>query len=133
MKSSLGGAVPRLAARLGTGLSAHCVDLKLERGILVQTVPGFGGQIMANIVCPHHRPQMATVVAGVFSPVKTDTAAEIVQEATDAAPGGRVARGARAAAARSLRLRADPRLSLHPPDRGRRLLQRVSRRARAHG
>jgi electron transfer flavoprotein alpha subunit len=63
----------RLAARLGTGLSAHCVDLKLERGLLVQTVPGFGGQVMANIVCPQQRPQMATVVAGVFSPVKMDS------------------------------------------------------------
>ena len=54
----------RVAARLGTGLSAHCVDLKLERGLLVQTVPGFGGQLMANIVCPARRPQMATVDGG---------------------------------------------------------------------
>ena len=82
----------RVAARLGTGLSAHCVDLKLERGLLVQTVPGFGGQVMANIVCPQQRPQMATVVAGVFSPVKTDAAAEVVREPVDDAPGGRTAR-----------------------------------------
>ncbi len=82
----------RVAARLGTGLSAHCIDLKLERGLLVQTVPGFGGQLMANIVCPHQRPQMATVVAGVFAPVATDKPAEIVHEAVDAAPGGRIAR-----------------------------------------
>ena len=82
----------RVAARLGTGLSAHCVDLKLERGLLVQTVPGFGGQVMANIVCPHQRPQMATVVAGVFSPVKTDVEADVVREPMDDAPGGRTAR-----------------------------------------
>jgi 4-hydroxybutyryl-CoA dehydratase / vinylacetyl-CoA-Delta-isomerase len=56
----------RIAARLGTGLSAHCVELKFERGNLVQTVPGFGGALMANIVCPDHRPQMATVTGGVF-------------------------------------------------------------------
>ncbi|MFB3854629.1 MAG: 4-hydroxyphenylacetate 3-hydroxylase N-terminal domain-containing protein [Vicinamibacterales bacterium] len=58
----------RAAARLGTGLSTHCVDLKFEGGLLVQTVPGFGGQLMANIVCPAARPQMATVTAGVFKP-----------------------------------------------------------------
>ena len=82
----------RLAARLGTGLSAHCVDLKLERGLLVQTVPGFGGQLMANIVCPTARPQMATVVAGVFGPVTTGAAAEVVREPVDAAPDDRMAR-----------------------------------------
>jgi 4-hydroxybutyryl-CoA dehydratase / vinylacetyl-CoA-Delta-isomerase len=56
----------RVAARLGTGLSAHCIDLKFERGRLVQTVPGFGGNLLANIVCPEARPQMATVTAGIF-------------------------------------------------------------------
>ncbi|HEX7486051.1 MAG TPA: 4-hydroxyphenylacetate 3-hydroxylase N-terminal domain-containing protein [Vicinamibacterales bacterium] len=70
----------RVAARLGTGLSAHCVDLKLERGLLVQTVPGFGGQLMANIVCPERRPQMATVMAGVFQAVKSAPAATVVRE-----------------------------------------------------
>jgi len=59
----------RTAVRLETGLSAHCVGLKFERGQLVQTVPGFGGNIMANIVCPERRPQMATVTAGVFQAV----------------------------------------------------------------
>lgn len=57
----------RVAARLGTGLSAHCIDLKFERGQLVQTVPGFGGNLLANIVCPDKRPQMATVTAGIFA------------------------------------------------------------------
>lgn len=56
----------RVGARLGTGLSAHCVDLKFEGNNLVQTVPGFGGHLMANIVCPKHRPQIATVTAGIF-------------------------------------------------------------------
>ena len=60
----------RTAARLNTGLSAHCVDLKFERGNLVQTVPGFGGNLMANIICPVSRPQMATVTSGIFKSIK---------------------------------------------------------------
>jgi 4-hydroxybutyryl-CoA dehydratase/vinylacetyl-CoA-Delta-isomerase len=59
----------RVAARLGTGLSAHCVDLKFDGRNLIQTVPGFGGNVMANIVCPERRPQMATVAPGVFAAV----------------------------------------------------------------
>jgi len=56
---------PRLAARLRTGLSAHCIDLKLdERGDLLQVVPGWGGGIVATIACPDHRPQMSTVMPG---------------------------------------------------------------------
>jgi electron transfer flavoprotein alpha subunit len=58
---------PRLAARLRTGLSAHCVDLELqEDGGLLAVVPGWGGSIMAKISCPTRRPQMATVMPGVF-------------------------------------------------------------------
>ena len=47
---------------------------------------------MANIVCPTARPQMATVVAGVFGPVTTEAAAEVVRERVDAAPDDRIAR-----------------------------------------
>ncbi len=58
---------PRVAAALETGLSAHCVDLRLgEDGILEQIVAGFGGAWLAVIVCPDKRPQMATVMPGVF-------------------------------------------------------------------
>jgi electron transfer flavoprotein alpha subunit len=58
---------PRLAARLGTGLSAHCVDLKMgEDGRLLQFVPGWGGGVLATIRCPDRRPQMATVMPGVM-------------------------------------------------------------------
>lgn len=58
---------PRIAARIGTGLSAHCVNLRLgEDGVLEQIVPGFGGTMMAVIVCPEKRPQMTTVMPGVF-------------------------------------------------------------------
>ncbi len=53
---------PRLAARLGTGLTADCTELGMdESGMLIQTRPAFGGNIMATIVCRNHRPQMATV------------------------------------------------------------------------
>ncbi|MBE3132763.1 MAG: hypothetical protein IMZ55_04765 [Acidobacteria bacterium] len=70
----------RVAARLGTGLSAHCTDLKFERGRLVQTVPGFGGHLMANIICPASTPQMATVTAGVFRPATVPAPARVAHE-----------------------------------------------------
>jgi electron transfer flavoprotein alpha subunit len=58
---------PRLAARLNTGLSAHCMDLRLDtEGKLLQMVPGWGGGVVATIRCPLHRPQMATVMPGVM-------------------------------------------------------------------
>lgn len=58
---------PRLAARLRTGLSAHCIDLELtDSGELLAVVPGWGGSVMARISCPGTRPQMATVKPGVF-------------------------------------------------------------------
>jgi electron transfer flavoprotein alpha subunit len=57
----------RLAARLNTGLSAHCTQLDVnDRGQLMQVVPAFGGKVMATILCPRHRPQMATIRPGVF-------------------------------------------------------------------
>ncbi|MBI5228833.1 electron transfer flavoprotein subunit alpha [Candidatus Micrarchaeota archaeon] len=54
---------PRIAARLGTGLTADCtfLDIDSEKKLLVQTRPAFGGNIMATIICPNGRPQMATV------------------------------------------------------------------------
>lgn len=56
---------PRVAARVGTGLSAHCVDLRIDGdGRLLQIVPGWGGGVVATISCPDHRPQMATVMPG---------------------------------------------------------------------
>jgi len=54
---------PRVATTVGTGLTADCTELAVdpERKVLLQTRPAFGGNIMATIVCPAHRPQMATV------------------------------------------------------------------------
>jgi len=58
---------PRVAAMLQTGLSAHCIDLKLdEEGRLLQVVPGWGGGVLATIRCEKSRPAMATVMPGVF-------------------------------------------------------------------
>jgi len=53
----------RAAVRLKTGLTADCteLDIDLQRRILLQTRPAFGGNIMATIETPNHRPQMATV------------------------------------------------------------------------
>lgn len=59
---------PRVAARKRTGLTADCTVLEMrETGDLVQIRPAFGGNIMAQIVTPNHRPQMATVRYKVMS------------------------------------------------------------------
>lgn len=55
--------IPRAAVELETGLTADCTALEIdtETGLLLQTRPAFGGNIMATILCKNHRPQMATV------------------------------------------------------------------------
>lgn len=65
---------PRIAGRLLTGLTADCtsVDVEVENGALFATRPAFGGNLMATIACPEHRPQMATVRPGVFAKISTD-------------------------------------------------------------
>lgn len=59
---------PRVAARVQTGLTADCnvLDIDPETGLLRQTRPAFGGNLMATIITPQHRPQMATVRPGVM-------------------------------------------------------------------
>ncbi|MEG0963686.1 MAG: FAD-binding protein [Lachnospiraceae bacterium] len=53
---------PRVAARMKTGLTADCTILDIDENTdLSQIRPAFGGNIMAHIVTPNHRPQMATV------------------------------------------------------------------------
>jgi electron transfer flavoprotein alpha subunit len=58
----------RLAIRVGAGLTADCTGLAIDpvKKILLQTRPAFGGNIMATIQTPKHRPQMATVRPKVF-------------------------------------------------------------------
>jgi len=61
---------PRVAKRLNTGLSADCVGLEVDQnGILIQTAPSFGGSLLAEIMTPDHRPQMATVRPGTFQEI----------------------------------------------------------------
>ena len=59
---------PRLSSRLYTGLTADCtaLDIDPETKGLLQTRPAFGGNVMATIVTPNHRPQMSTVRPGVM-------------------------------------------------------------------
>jgi len=58
---------PRVAKQLGTGLTADCIDLEInEKGLLVQIAPSFGGNLIAKIITPVQRPQMATVRPGTF-------------------------------------------------------------------
>ena len=54
---------PRVAARIRTGMTADCTSLQIDKetGNLLQIRPAFGGNIMATILCPNNRPQMATV------------------------------------------------------------------------
>jgi electron transfer flavoprotein alpha subunit len=61
---------PAVAARLGTGLTAHCTDLHIEtfegRDQLMMAVPGWRGSMMVKIVCPEKRPVMATIRPGMI-------------------------------------------------------------------
>ncbi len=77
MGTDLGG---RLAAKLRTGLAAHCIDLKLSsEGRLLGVVPGWGGNILATVDSPHTRPSMATVMPGVFKmPEKNRTRGRVI-------------------------------------------------------
>ncbi|WP_312811601.1 electron transfer flavoprotein subunit alpha/FixB family protein [Sedimentibacter sp.] len=68
---------PRVSARVHTGLTADCTGLTIEPDSdepeklnLMMTRPAFGGNIMATIACPNHRPQMATVRPGVMQSAK---------------------------------------------------------------
>ena len=63
---------PILAAKLETGLTAHCIDLVLDDNmVLDQQIPAYGGLI--SIRCPERRPQMATVASGVFETPEPDS------------------------------------------------------------
>jgi electron transfer flavoprotein alpha subunit len=62
---------PLVAARLQTGLTAHCIDLVIgENNILEAKIPAYGG--LLSIICPQKRPQMATVAQGIFPKPEPD-------------------------------------------------------------
>ncbi|MGX4394300.1 electron transfer flavoprotein subunit alpha/FixB family protein [Clostridioides difficile] len=60
---------PRIAGKVGTGLTADCTKLEIDStdNKLLQTRPAFGGNLMATIVCPKNRPQMSTARPGVMA------------------------------------------------------------------
>jgi len=66
----------RMAVRINCGLTADCTGLSIDpdKKILQQTRPAFGGNIMATIISPNHRPQMATVRPKVFKKLKIQNA-----------------------------------------------------------
>lgn len=70
--------IPRVAVRVGTGLTADCtgLDVDPEKRELQQTRPAFGGNILATILCPNHRPQMATVRHKVFKQAPEESGRE---------------------------------------------------------
>ena len=59
---------PRISARLNTGCTADCTELDIDKEmrLIVATKPFFGRDLMADIICPLHRPQMVTVRPGVM-------------------------------------------------------------------
>ena len=69
---------PRVSARVKTGLTADCTKLEVdaETKNLRMTRPAFGGNIMATIICPDNRPQMATVRPGVMKKAPYNADAE---------------------------------------------------------
>lgn len=79
--------VPRVAGRIKTGLTADCTQLEIDKetGNLMQIRPAFGGNIMATILCPNYRPQMATVRPRVMKRGEYDAnrAGEVIPVATD--------------------------------------------------
>lgn len=68
----------RVAARIKAGLTADCTELSIndETGLLEQTRPAFGGNVMATILCEFTRPQMATVRPKVMKPLEFDDSRE---------------------------------------------------------
>jgi electron transfer flavoprotein alpha subunit len=82
---------PRIACRVGTGLTADCTGLGIDEatGLVAWTRPAFGGNIMATILCPDHRPQMGTVRPKVFKKPEPDysRSGEIIRVPSKVKPG----------------------------------------------
>ena len=76
--------VSRIAVNIHTGLTADCtgLDIDKEKKILIQTRPAFGGNIMAQIITPDYRPQMATVRHKVMPPagILPQRKGEVIEE-----------------------------------------------------
>lgn len=76
--------IPKVAAQLKTGLTADCTGLDIDekKRLLLQTRPTFGGNLMATIVCPEERPQMATVRPRVMkqNPADSTRKGEVIEK-----------------------------------------------------
>ena len=81
--------ISRVAINIKAGLTADCTGLDIDpvKKILLQTRPAFGGNIMATIISPNYRPQMATVRHKVFTPMEADKKrkGKIIKESFDSA------------------------------------------------
>ncbi|MFA4842294.1 MAG: electron transfer flavoprotein subunit alpha [Candidatus Omnitrophota bacterium] len=81
--------ISRVAVRIKAGLTADCtgLDIDPEKKILLQTRPAFGGNIMATIISPNYRPQMATVRHKVMQPMDPDKRrkGKVIRESFEAA------------------------------------------------
>lgn len=81
---------PRVSSRMQTGLTADCTELGVdsETRLVKWTRPAFGGNLMATILCPDHRPQIGTVRPGVFKKLEEDTGrkGEIIHETVEFGP-----------------------------------------------
>ncbi|RKY39557.1 MAG: electron transfer flavoprotein subunit alpha [Candidatus Omnitrophota bacterium] len=78
--------VSRIAVKIHTGLTADCtgLDIDKEKRLLIQTRPAFGGNIMAQIITPSFRPQMATVRHKVMKEIERGNSwGEIIEENID--------------------------------------------------
>lgn len=79
--------VSRIAVNLYAGLTADCTELDIDadKKILIQTRPAFGGNIMARIISPNFRPQMATVRHKVMPEAQCDSRrrGEVIKEEFD--------------------------------------------------
>jgi electron transfer flavoprotein alpha subunit len=69
---------PTVAAYLKTGVTADCTKLDIEGGLLIQTRPAFGGNIMARIITPETRPQIATIRYGVIKAQSTEDKTDLI-------------------------------------------------------
>ena len=67
------------AARLQTGLSADCTDLRVEDGLLVMHRFAFGGGVEADILCPDARPQMASIHPGAFGAILPSAGEPVIE------------------------------------------------------
>lgn len=78
---------PRVSSRLKTGLTADCtqLDIDAEKNEVIWTRPAFGGNLIANIICPNTRPQIGTVRPGVFKKVEVEAKddIEVINETID--------------------------------------------------